>query len=179
MIEGKVVGLRAIEENDLETLRQWRNNPELRKYFRETLEISSVQQQKWFDMINDKTSNHKMFAIIDLSTNTLLGACGLCYIDWINRSADFSIYIGHDNLYIDEHFAIDAANILMEYGFSVLNLHRLWAEIYSIDYAKQTFFENLNFNFDGKFRETYWYDKKWNDSLFYSLLSTDEHEERE
>ena len=120
-----------------------------------------------------KDSIHKMFAIIKLDSNELMGASGLCYIDWINRSADFSIYLGYQDMYIDEKYAIEAAYLMRDYGFDVLNLHRLWAEIYSIDLLKKNFFKTLGFTLDGVFRETYWYEKKWHDSLFYSLLSSD------
>lgn len=173
MISGKYVGLRAIEKDDLEELKSWRNNPELRKYFRETDEINSVKQEKWFDSINDKNSPNKMFAIVKLDTDELMGACGLCYIDNVNRSADFSIYLGYKDLYIDEFYAVEAAQLMRNYGFNVLNLHRLWAEIYSIDEKKKKFFDSLNFKLDGEFRETYWYENSWHNSLFYSLLSTD------
>ncbi|WP_372998829.1 GNAT family N-acetyltransferase [Sulfurimonas sp.] len=171
MISGTNIGLRAIEKNDLPQLMQWRNNPELRKYFRETNEINSINQEKWFESVIAKNSIHKMFSIIKLDTNELMGACGLCYIDWVNRSADFSIYLGYDNLYIDEKYAIEAAELMRDYGFNILNLHRLWAEIYSIDEPKKNFFDTFGFSLDGEFRETYWYDGKWHNSLFYSLLS--------
>lgn len=173
MISGKFVGLRALEKEDLPQLMSWRNDPELRKYFRETSEINSINQEKWFDSINAKNSIHKMFAIVKLETNELMGACGLCYIDWVNRSADFSIYLGLDELYIDDIYAVEAAELMRDFGFSVLNLHRLWAEIYSIDEPKKKFFDILHFSLDGEFRETYWYDNQWHNSLFYSLLSTD------
>jgi len=174
MISAKYVKLRAIEEKDLAQLMSWRNQPNLRKFFRETNEINSVNQIKWFNSISAKDSINKMFAIVKSDSDELIGACGLCYIDWVNRSADFSIYIGYKDLYIDEKYAIDAAQLMKDYGFNVLNLHRMWAEIYSIDEAKKVFFNNLNFKFDGKFRQTYWYNNQWHDSLFYSLLSTDE-----
>ena len=174
MIKGKLVGLRAIEQEDLPQLMEWRNIPELRKFFRETDEISSLNQNKWFESISAKNSINKMFAIIKLDSNELMGACGLCYIDWINRSADFSIYLGYENLYIDNTYAIEAANLMRDYGFNILNLHRLWAEIYSIDYSKKSFFNQLNFIQDGELRHTYWYEGKWHNSLFYSLLSTDD-----
>lgn len=173
MIQGKYVGLRALEKDDLPQLMQWRNNPDMRKFFRETDEINSFNQEKWFESVVAKNSIHKMFAIVKSDTNELMGACGLCYIDWVNRSADFSIYLGYDNLYIDEKFAVEAAQLMRDYGFNVLNLHRLWAEIYSIDNPKKHFFDTLSFTLDGTLRETYWYEGKWHDSLFYSLLSTD------
>ena len=173
MINGQYTYLRAIEKEDLPQLMEWRNKPNLRKYFRETAEINSINQNKWFDIVNDKNSVHKMFAIVKSDTDELMGACGLCYIDWINRSADFSIYLGLNDIYIDNKYAIDAAKSMRNYGFDILNLHRLWAEIYSIDEPKKKFFDILKFQLDGEFRETYWYNKKWHNSLFYSLLSTD------
>ena len=174
MIEGKSVYLRAIEESDLAQLMSWRNNPEFRQFFRETAEINTNRQAQWFDMINRSDSPHVMFSIVNNESNELLGACGLCYIDLINRSADFSIYIGFDNLYIDRLFAVDAANLLMRYGFDVMNLHRLWAEIYSIDDKKNTFFQAIGFKQDAVFRETYWHRGKWHDSIFYSILESDD-----
>ncbi len=52
MIVGKHIGLRAIENDDLEKLREWRNTPNLRKFFRETSEISKINQEAWFKSIN-------------------------------------------------------------------------------------------------------------------------------
>ena len=173
MLKGKKVALRALEREDLSQLMVWRNNPDMRKFFRETDEINSINQEKWFNSVIAKNSIHKMFAIVKIDTNELMGACGLCYIDWVNRSADFSIYLGYDDLYIDDVYAIEAAEIMRDYGFDVLNLHRLWAEIYSIDEAKKIFFNTLKFKLDGEHKETYWFENSWHNSLFYSSLRLD------
>jgi len=170
MIEGKETYLRAIEEGDLKPLLQWRNQPNFRKYFREYRELSWDQQLSWYKNIVLKDDKVRMFSIVRRDDDALLGACGLCYIDPVNRNADFSIYIGKDNLYIDKKYAIDAANILMAYGFDELNLHRVWAEIYSIDKAKIEFFKTLNFTQEGVHRETHWTDGHWVNSIFYSML---------
>ena len=83
MIKGHHTALRAIEKDDLPTLLAWRNDPELRRYFREYRELNFQQQMNWFEnkVINDIDT--KMFAIVD-DQQELLGAAGLCYIDWIN-----------------------------------------------------------------------------------------------
>lgn len=173
MLSGKYVGLRAIELADLPQLLEWRNKPEFRQYFREYRELNTEQQRRWFDEKVNGDPSIKMFSIIDLSSGRLLGACGLCYIDWVNRTADFSIYIGADDLYIDEQFAPDAAKVLIRYGFEELGLHRLWSEIYAFDDPKKAFFDQLGFTLDGRHRETHWANGLWHDSLFYGLLSTD------
>lgn len=174
MISGTRTGLRAIEESDLAQLMAWRNRPELRRYFREYRELNSIQQKQWFDRNVIADPNTRMFAIVELSTGRLLGACGLCYIDWVNRTADFSIYIGADGLYIDKIFAPDAARTMTRYAFDELGLHRLWTEIYAFDEQKNAFFNALGFSLDGRHRQTHWAEGAWHDSLFFSLLSTDE-----
>lgn len=169
MIKGQKTYLRAVEENDLKTLLEWRNKPHLRKYFREYRELSWDQQIWWYENIVLKDDKVRMFSIVD-HDDTLLGACGLCYINWVDRNADFSIYLGHNDIYIDDELAIDAAKSLIKYGFEELNLHRLWAEIYDFDQPKTEMFKTLGFELDGRHRETHWTDGKWCDSLFFSLL---------
>lgn len=171
MIEGGSVGLRAIEREDLSTLLEWRNRPALRRYFREHRELGAVQQQRWFETAVLGDPSTEMFAIVERGrAERLLGACGLCYIDWVNRTADFSIYIGRDGLYIDRIWAPDAGRALLAYGFGELGLHRVWCEIYDFDEAKQRLLPALGFTLDGRHREAHWAEGGWHDSLFYGIL---------
>jgi len=169
MLKGKFTGLRAIEPQDLGQLLEWRNRPEYRRYFREYRELSMDFQNRWYEETVLGDPNTRMFSIVELANGRLLGACGLVYIDWVNRNADFSIYIGADNLYIDEKFAPDAARVMAVYAFDELSLHRLWAEIYDFDECKMRFFDSLGFKLDGRHRQAHW-DGGWHDSLFYGLL---------
>jgi len=169
MISGKKVSLRAIEREDLKTLLAWRNKPEFRRYFREHRELNWEQQLSWYENIVLLDNNVRMFAIDQ--ENKLIGACGLCYINWVDRNADLSIYIGINDIYIDDLLAIDASKILINYAFDELNLHRLWTEIYDFDLYKVRMFEALGFNLDGRHRETHWTNGQWHDSLFFSLLN--------
>ncbi|MEM1104264.1 MAG: GNAT family protein [Pseudomonadota bacterium] len=173
MIRGRHVGLRAIEPGDLEPLRGWRNRPAFRRYFRETGEISKDKQLQWYERIVLADPNTIMFAIERVETGELIGACGLCYINRIDRSADFSIYIGADDLYIDDALAPDAARLLMAYGFEEQNLHRLWAEIYAFDAPKAAMFPALGFTLEGRMREAHWTEGAWTDCLYFARLSTD------
>jgi RimJ/RimL family protein N-acetyltransferase len=173
MIKGKYVALRAIEESDLKQLLVWRNNPSFRRYFREYRELNYCQQLDWFDKKVNNDSCTKMFSIVDVESNYLLGACGLCYIDWVNRTADFSIYIGHEDIYIDTTYAHDAAKLLINYAYGELALNRLWSEIYSFDSQKNEFFQKLGFTLEGVHRQTHWADSQWVDSMFFGLVKAD------
>ena len=87
-----------------------------------------------------------MFTIVDLASNKPIGAAGLLYINWIIRSADFSFYIGHENKYIgNDGIASEATQLLIDYGFKNLNLHKIWMELYEFDNEKIKFLKTLPF----------------------------------
>ena len=100
MLDGLKVYLTAVEKEDLNQLKIWRNNPSFRKYFREYRELNSAQQNIWFKNKVVEDDSTQMFAIRRLDDNILLGCCGLVYINWIHRFADFCLYL-YDELYID------------------------------------------------------------------------------
>jgi len=170
MLKGKKIILSSVEKYDLTQLKIWRNNPDFRKNFREYRELNDEMQYNWFDkfVINDK--NTIMFAIRDIANNELLGCCGLCYINWIHRYADLSFYIGKDNLYVDDIYALEAVDLLIRYGFNELGLNKVWTEIYEFDKIKINFLHKYGFKKDGQLRENYFYDGNWWDSIIFSLL---------
>lgn len=172
MLKGNKVYLDTIEPNDLEALRKWRNLPEYRKYFREYQEINSDMQKRWYEskVVNDNTT--LMFAIRDNETNELLGCCGLCYINWVHRNSDLSLYIGKDEVYIDtEGIAEEACKLLFDYGFKELGLRKIWTEIYEFDSKKYELYHKFGFHDDGMLRSQYFYDGKWWNSYLMSLLN--------
>lgn len=173
MIKGERVYLEAIERKDLPKLMEWRNREDFRKYFREYRDINTELQNRWFEtsVLNDISTI--MFSIKSIESNELLGCCGLCYINWIHRNADLSIYVGYKNVYIDEEgFAEESCKLLLNYGFNQLGLHKIWTEIYEFDVKKKKLYDKLNFHVDGILRENYYYDGKWWNSYILSILNT-------
>ncbi len=172
MIRGEKVYLTSIGKEDLPKLMNWRNREDFRKYFREYREINIDMQNKWFEskVLNDP--NTIMFSIKRISNNELLGCCGLCYINWVHRHADLSLYIGWNNTYIDnEGYAEESCRLLFNYGFKQLGLNKIWTEIYEFDIKKKELYEKFKFNIDGILRENYFYNGSyWNSSIL-SLLS--------
>lgn len=176
MIKGKHVSLYAIEKEDLQQLRDWRNNPEFRKHFREYRELNLAQQEKWFEekVVQDNTT--LMFSIRRNDDNELLGCCGFVYINWVHRHADLSLYIGWHDAYIDkEGFAEESCRLLFDYGFNELCLNKVWTEIYEFDDKKKILYDKFGFHQDGLLRQHYWYDGKWMNSRILSLLLEEYH----
>lgn len=174
MLKGNKIYLTSIEKADLEQLRLWRNRTDYRKFFREYREISRDMQEKWYEtkVLGDPSTI--MFSIRDLEIDELLGCCGLCYINWVHRHADLSLYIGWNEEYIDNKgIAEESCRILFDYGFSELSLNKIWTEIYEFDSKKYDLYCKLGFQKDGFLREQYYYDGRWWNSYILSLLQKD------
>ena len=171
MLKRKLIGLVAIEREDLKQLRDWRNNADFRKHFREYRELNMANQEDWFEKKVMKDPTTMMFSVRRLSDNELIGVCGFVYINWVHRHADLSLYIGWNDEYIDETgYAEDACIELLRYGFHELALNKVWTEIYEFDIKKKNLYDKIGFIQDGLLRQNYFYEGKWWDSRIISLL---------
>lgn len=178
MLKGNQVYLCALEREDLPYLMKWRNLSEFRKHFREYREINSDMQKNWYEKKVLDDPGTIMFAIRSVKDDVLLGCCGLCYINWIHRNSDLSLYIGKDNAYIDNiGYAEESCRLLFDYGFLELGLEKIWSELYEFDQKKIMLYQKLGMQIDGILRKQYYYDGKWWDSKLLSILR-DEWERR-
>lgn len=160
-----MIRLRAIEESDLPQLRDWRNDDRLRFTFREYRLLSLVNQKDWLDHIS-RSREVEMFGIeVD---GTLVGVCGLCYINWVYRTAEASIYVVPD-LQLPTA-AAEVLHLLRQKAFKEFNLHRLWAEAYEFDTVKIALLEQSGFVLEGRLREHVFQQGRYHDSLMYGLL---------
>lgn len=172
MFKGQKIYLDAVNKEDLPSLMYWRNLPEYRKHFREYRELNMDMQLRWYEnkVVNDNTT--EMFAIRLNETDELIGCCGLCYINWVHRNADLSLYIGWEKSYIDkEGYAEEACKLLFDYGFKELGMQKIWTEIYCFDEKKLELYKKLGFSIDGELRNQYFYEGKWWNSYMLSLLT--------
>jgi RimJ/RimL family protein N-acetyltransferase len=180
MLVGKYVALRALEPSDLFQMQEWRNNEAMRRYYREYRELSMYDQEVWYKYTCCGNRDYCMFGITFYNEEQhrdhaplqgqLLGICGLTNINWVLRSAELSFYIGFDNLYCDKTYAPDAVNIMLQYSFDTLNMHKVWAEIYNFDEQKNTLFKIMGFNKDAELRDNAFDKGCYSNSFIYSLL---------
>lgn len=185
MIKGKKVYLCEVDADNNEWLRTQRNDPELRKYFREWKDISRDQQDAWykergnnsspvhvyFEVHMDTGTTHDKTSKVQLNSGQLIGCTGLHYIDWRLGSAEFSIFL--TPLAHGAGLGKDALITLFNYGFREMNLHKIWAEVYDNNKALKLYTDVLGMRIDGVSRHSQFCDGKYMDS---SLLSILEHE---
>jgi RimJ/RimL family protein N-acetyltransferase len=167
-----MVKLIPVQSCHKEPLRLWRNNPQLNKYFRQSTDISPEAQDIWYQTLYKSHNIQSIyFSIIEDHDETLVGCIGLHPVSWINRNAEISIFIGKGLSYIDDYYAPKALELLIQYAFTELNLHKLFAEVYSFDTKKQLLFRKLGLIEEGILKEKIFFKNKFYDSIIYSILN--------
>lgn len=156
---GYGVSLAPLKESNLELYRTWRNS-DIRFSFRQTGLLSEADHLAWWEILK-KNPSIKMFEVI--YQTKCIGVCGLTSIDFINRRAEISSYIGGD---FDKEK--EAVLTLCAFGFLELGLNRIWAEVMEFS-DKTKLFETLCFDLEGKRHEHYFKCGRFFNSYLYSV----------
>lgn len=122
-IAGKLVRLRAIEEDDLPALHEWANDPEIAHLLAGWhFPYSRDSQQRWFSSLKDDGLNQRW--AIDVPEAGLVGTANLVDIDWQNRHAFHGMLLGPSKVR-RRGLGVDTIMAVMRYAFDELNLARL------------------------------------------------------
>lgn len=167
MLRGDKVILDAIDPEDIEWMRKQRNNQELRKYFREWKDISKDQQEAWYKSRGNNTDPKHVYFKIVSNDKELVGCCGLHYVDWRLRSAEFGIFVGQETR--GKGYGSEAIFLMFDYGFREMNLHKVWCEVYSNNKAIGIY-KKMGFKEEGILRDNYFCNGKYGDSIVMSIL---------
>lgn len=146
----------------------WRNDRRIYEWCRQFEPIAQHDHSAWFTR-QAADSSLRMYAV-QSPTGLFVGVCGLTSLDWVNRRAEFSLYIGPEHQ--KKGFAKAALSTLLSHGFRALNLHLIWGESFEGNPAC-AMFERLGFFHEGYRRQFYYRDGKYIDAHLYSMTAPD------
>lgn len=170
MIEGNNVILEDIHPDNLEQMRLWRNNYKLRRYFREYRDISLDMQHNWYHRTGNNTDTNDIhFQIVTNNQHkTLIGYSALIRIDWRTRVAEFSIYLGPDQR--NRGYGKESLELMLDYGFKELNLHRVWGEVYDNNMVSLQIYKKAGFKEEGIRKDAYFCEGKYGNGIMIAIL---------
>ena len=158
------VTLNTLDESLMGQLRSWRNNPEIRKWCRQSDLITERDQDNWYVSLSGSGRN-RMYAITS-GSGKVVGVCGLTDIDWVASRAEFSCYVAPEHQKCG--YATAALKTLFLHGFENLNLHIIWGETFEGNPALDLFIK-LGMKVEGVRREFYYKGGKYIDATLISI----------
>jgi RimJ/RimL family protein N-acetyltransferase len=172
-IEGERIDLVAGNSNWANLFCNWINNPKVRHYSRNIWPQTLEDVKKRFEHspdrhIRDKTS----FTIYHKQEKRPIGVVGLDEINWVYRNANLFALIGEPEHW-GKGIAGEACALVIKYGFTELNLHKIHAGIFSPNKRSLRAAEKLGFEKEAILKETIYIDGKYHDNHRFSLLKRD------
>lgn len=171
---GKRIRLRAAEKEDIPTFLRWVNDPDVTENLLLVSPMSRYEEEQWYEsMMKRPASEHVM--VIEVNTQSSdenyhpIGTCQFLNIDWRNRSAEVGIMIGEKS-YWDRGFGSESMRLLLAHGFGILNLHRIWLQVYSKNIRGIRAYEKAGFTYEGNFRQAHYQDGRYYDVHLMSVL---------
>jgi RimJ/RimL family protein N-acetyltransferase len=93
-----------------------------------------------------------MLAFVRKKDNQIIGSGGFFGIDTLNRNAELGILIGDERLH-GKGYGTEGIRLLLEYGFTMLNLHMIYLNYLSFNKRGEKLYEKCGFRHAGKLRE--------------------------
>lgn len=111
------------------------------------------------------------FAIILKKEDALIGSLGYKDIDRKHGRAEFGYWIGKP--YWGEGYATEAVRELVNFGFSNLKLHRVYATPFGSNKASQRVLEKVGLKREGRLKDHIFHYDEYHDLVFYGLTIDD------
>ena len=172
-LKGSGITLREHRPEDLQAVHRWHGDKKVMFFLSwgaETLEESLLYLS---DCIKDQRQTRRdryRFAIEDNDTGTVMGCAT---IHWRGRGSNggdgrLGCFLAGD--FQGRGVAKEATQLLIEFGFYTLGMHRISATCLSENKASEKALKNLGFVYEGTMRNHSCRDGVWFDRHFFSIL---------
>ncbi len=174
MIEGKQVGLRLMESQDVWLLYRWFNDQRVLEdlgsehgFFCVSMEEEKAAVEK---MLQDRRATY--FIIMKREGGEPIGLIGLVSIDQRNASAELRIIIGEVGEW-GKGLGEDAIKVLLDHAINAKGLHRIWLRVAEYNARAVACYRKCGFKDEGRLRHDHYHKGAWRDALLMSILDSE------
>jgi RimJ/RimL family protein N-acetyltransferase len=168
MIKGKRLTLRAIERDDLPRYVAWINDPEVTYHLLTYPPMNLEDETEWYE--NQRKDNTSLHLAIVVTVESLhIGSVSLMKISRQDQNAELGLMIG-DKTQWGQGYGREATQLLLHYGFTELNLHRIYLRVDASHTAAIRCYQSCGFVEEGRLREAVFHHGYFEDQLMMSVL---------
>ncbi len=158
--------LRRLKRKDTEYMLEWMHDEEISRNFLVSFECFTEKHVVEF-IANSFTDEHKHFAVVN-EQDEYQGTVSLKNISLINKNAEYAIVFRKHCL--GGGLAQKATTELLKYAFEILKLEKVYLNVAECNKRAIRFYEKMNFQFEGKFRNHLLINGRLQSLYWYSIL---------
>ena len=150
----------------------WLNNYEVTRFLETgSFPTTTATLRNYLESIA-KHPNNVMLAIIEKKTNRHVGNVKLGNIHPLHRNADIGIMVGDKSVW-GKGYGSEAMELMLEYGFKRLNLHKITLGVYADHDGAVRAYKKLGFAVEGTLKEQLFRDGAFRDKTVMGILKSD------
>lgn len=169
-LTGELVRLRELREDDLLTLARWWVDQSVAVY-QTTAATTPRSADALAEMFRGWSKNEGTdlgLSVTDRTDGQLVGHVGMFGATPKDRCAEVGIVIGPEHQ--DRGFGTDTLRLLLRYGFTELNLHRIQLTANSFNARALATYSKVGFVEEGRRREAFFRSGQWYDIVLMGIL---------
>ena len=164
--------LRDFVDEDWSAVLAYQRNPLYLRYYEWTEHRTPADARDFVGMFLEHQQQVPrikfQFASTLRTTGQLIGNCGIRLAQAGAHHADLGYEL--DPQYWGQGYASEAARAIVDYGFTQLNVHKIWSWCIADNIASAHVLEKLGMQLEGRLRENEYFKGRWWDTLMYGLL---------
>ncbi|MBI2834416.1 MAG: GNAT family N-acetyltransferase [Acidobacteria bacterium] len=171
VLVGRRVLLREPEETDAEALFQHASDPEVTRFL--AFDPPSTIDETLHFIVrcheHRRQDHEHLFVIADVARDVALGITGLRHIDRELSTAQIGTWLARS--WWGSGVNEEAKELILDYAFTTLKLHRIEARIVEGNDRSERAFERLGATCEGRLRESFAKHGEFLDSHLYAILA--------
>ncbi len=163
--------LRQINAADTDDIFNHRSNTDVIKYLDRPVIISREEAVHHIQILNIQSENNEsvVWGVALKGQQNLIGTIAFHRIDKLHYRAEIGYMLMPP--FWRQGFMSEALKAVIQFGFEVMQLHTIEAQINPHNMASAQILEKFNFVKEAHFKENYLFNGKFVDSVVYSLIN--------
>lgn len=171
LFNGERLRLRKMSMEDVPVYHQWRNDMEVMHFTNPALDVFTYSDTENFVQTIIESNHAKSYIIEERESDKPIGITALTNLDYENRNAECIIDIGDKN-YWGKGFGREAFQLLLDYAFQEMNLHKVYLRVFSFNERAIRLYQKLGFQTEGELKEQVYRNGSWHGIVYMGLLKS-------
>lgn len=169
--------LRELKKSDVKDMYEYSVNPKTSEFLLWDVHKSQEYTKEFIEYVigKYKSGEYNDWALVYKFNNKMIGTCGFTKIDDENKVAEIGYVINPD--YWNLGLATEAAEIVMDFAFDTMKLHRVEAKFMFGNDASLSVMKKLGMKFEGYHRDALFVKGKYR-TVGYASILRDEYYQR-
>lgn len=167
--------LREMVQADVHALQRYGRDPDFRRYE----DVADMDDASFNDIMQDilaeRWRNPRYsfyFAITPAhAPDVTLGSIYVAIRHQAHRQGEIGYVLGREHW--GKGYATESALAVLNFGFHVLDLHRIYAECNGENHASQRVLKRIGMRQEGHLHQTQYFSGRWWDTLIFAMLKHD------